>query len=468
MANAQNLYEDIRKVGEMLAEKWSNMPKDQLPCFEDYPESRIDFLEGIEDPWKRNLIAILCENYRKLTEDVTTTGQLATFPRYVYPLIRAVYANIITGELFSVQPLTGPTGLVFYWDIIYGSTKGNVTAGSKMYDALAGPMTNETDYISEKINSEVLANGDGSANRFTGNLSWIPVRAGSVIITDGTETFTDNGNGNLTGSAGGSGTIDYVTGAYDITFNEAPPSGATVVADYSYNMEQSDQVPEVEFLLTSSPVVAQPFRLRSRWSQDAEFDLKAVHGIVAETEIVGFLGNEIQKEIYNKMIRQARAIAPGGYVEWDHTPPLAVPEVLHRQTLALKVVHASNEIFRRTQRFGADWIVCGVDFAAYIEALPDGFFTRTPVAPGTAGVHKIGTLRSGQVVYKDPAYPSNEALLGHKGTSLLDAGIIQAVYIGLYTTDTIRLDDFRVRKGLANKSAIKVVNPRYYQKMRIV
>lgn len=455
--------------GLELAESWSNMPRESLAAFGygNYPEESIDFLEGITDDYKRSFLATLFENYRRLYENPTTTSNITTFPKYVFPLIRAVYANIITAEIFSVQPLPGPTGLIFYFDVIYGSTKGQINRGDKMYNALGGPQTDEQDYASEKISGEVVGTGAGAVGPFTGNLSYLPVRANSVQITDGTQVVTDDGAGNLQGDCAPGGTIDYNTGAFAFSFTGVVAPGDQVTADYSYDMENSDTTPEVEILITSSPVTTQRRRLKARWSTDAEQDLAAVHGIAAEAEIVGFLGNEIQKEKYNYMIRQARTVAPGGYTEWDSTTPLGVAEMDHRISLLPRVTAASNKIFTSTQRFGADWLVVGPNFATYVEALPAMYFTPEPIKTG-AGVHKIGTLSTGQVVYKDPTFPTNEAVAGHKGTSFLDAGLVEAVYIGLYSTDVIRLDDFRARVGLASRSAIKVVNARYYSKIRII
>jgi len=383
-------------------------------------------------------------------------------------LIKAIYANIVTGDLFSMQSMGGPTGLVWFVDFVYGSSKGGVSRGQKMYDALRGPQTGEQDYASEKISSESLGLGTGAVKNYTGNLSYLTVRAGSVQIGDGTQTVQDNGQGVLAGT--GTGTINYLTGEYDVTFTDNVADQAQVVADYEYNSESANMgansIPEVDIQLTSQSVTAQPYRLRAVWTQDAEQDLYNQFGIAAQSELIGFTGNEVQKEIYNKMIRQARTIAPGGYVSWDSNVPLAVPEVLHRQSMPLRFTAASNKIFERTQRWGANWLVCGPNAATYIEALPTEFFSRNTKIAG-AGVHKIGTLSTGQDVYKDPAYPTNEGVFGYKGNAIFEAGIIQAVYVGLYSTDVVKLDDFRSRVGLGSRLAIKVVNANLYQKFSI-
>ena len=88
-----------------------------------------------------------------------------------------------------------------------------------------------TDYARQYQNDD-LEDGDGVTVTFTGTLDYHPLIKGSLIIFDGTETFTDDGSGVLTGDAGGTGTITYSTGAYSVTFNAAPSSSVTVEAKY--------------------------------------------------------------------------------------------------------------------------------------------------------------------------------------------------------------------------------------------
>lgn len=95
--------------------------------------------------------------------------------------------------------------------------------------AFYGHKTGTTD-----VSSESIGTGDGSQKTFSGSLTNDCIKKGTLSITDGTETFTDNGNGVLTGDAGGTGTINYASGAYSVTFNTAPSNGASITADYTY------------------------------------------------------------------------------------------------------------------------------------------------------------------------------------------------------------------------------------------
>ena len=85
----------------------------------------------------------------------------------------------------------------------------------------------------EEIAAEVLDTGDGTATAMSGTLVKGPVEPGSVVVTDGVETFADDGLGRLTGDAGGSGTVNYATGAASATFNAAPGNGVSVTVDYA-------------------------------------------------------------------------------------------------------------------------------------------------------------------------------------------------------------------------------------------
>lgn len=79
---------------------------------------------------------------------------------------------------------------------------------------------------------EVIGAGDGATKAFTGTLASFPVEPGAAVITDGVETFADDGCGNLTGDAGGTGTINYKTGAFSATFNVNVVDETEVTADY--------------------------------------------------------------------------------------------------------------------------------------------------------------------------------------------------------------------------------------------
>src|SRR5271154_2926581 len=84
------------------------------------------FLEGIESKWDRQNTAVLLDNQRLINEQSTDTGDIAQFKRISIPLVRRIYPQLIANKIVSVQPLLGPTGLVYYLRFRYSSNKGSV------------------------------------------------------------------------------------------------------------------------------------------------------------------------------------------------------------------------------------------------------------------------------------------------------------------------------------------------------
>jgi len=456
----QQLMEAMYQKGQMLQEAWSNMPGRAVRGYENF--KRVNFLEGIEDEWKRHICAILMENQRKWyanMDETTRTTHVGSFEKYVFPLIRAIVNNLVAADLVSVQPLDSPSGMIFYFDVLYGSDKGDVKKGEKMYSAKRGPSSGYH-YSDELVENEFLQNGNGGAGAYTGTLAYGPsgLRAGTVEITDGTQVVTDDGKGGLQG--GGSGTVNYHTGAYSVTFSSVVGSGTAITGTYQFDLEGSSQVPQVDLSFTSCPVVARPNKLRARWSLEGAQDMKAYHGVQTDVEITAFMANMISKEINFKIVQHLRAVASAGSVAFDKTKPEGISLDDHYKTFLLKIIEAKNLIFDATKRTVTPWMIGGTGCANIVEYMPG--YKAFPAPKGSLGIYKAGQLSDGTVFYKDPDFPTNEFLMGHKGTGILDTGYVHAPYIGLYTTEPVTLDDFVTRRGMATRTAQKVVNSDYY------
>lgn len=450
--------------GEALAEtKW---------------KADVDGLEGVD----RTFTALMLENTQKylsgeagvgntqLNETIRATN-VGNFDRFAFPLVRAVYPNLIAQDLVSVQPMDGPVGMIFYFDILYGSTKGSAKAGTPVFSSLSGHPGTDT-YSTSTVDTEVVAtttgDWDSSGGDGTATLSWTPVIPGTVTITDGTRVAVDDGNGGFTGDVL-QGDINYSTGAIGAVtgfqFSGVVPSGSTVTASYEYDNEANSQVPEIDFQLTSSPVVAQVSKLRTRYSLEAAQNLRNLHGLSAETELVVALAQEIRFEIDRGIIKDVNAFAEAETVSWTLDPAASVSWTEHKLSFVDQLIRGSNNIFELTRRGSPNWVVMGLEVSTVVESLP-GFQPSDQMSTPT-GVIYAGTLNGRWRMYKDPYNIDGTAdqknfLIGYKGGTFLESGFVYAPYIPFYTTPTVVLDDFVARKGMATQYGKKKINGKFY------
>lgn len=422
-----------------------------------------ELLEGLPtDSTVRAQTAIMLENYRRYIDSLDETTKLVNigdFEKYAYPMVRAVFPNLAAHNLASVQPMMGPVSLVFYMKFLYGLTKGTAIAGT---DIIENPNQN---YASEDIDEENVGTGTGAATNFTGNLSFLPVKPGTVKFTGDvsgtTLEVTDDGNGNMIGDIGaGTNTINYVTGAFNFDFSSAIDSGDPVNAAYSYDLEGNDTIADIDMQLTSSPVIAKTRKLRTRWSLEAAQDLRNLHGLEAEVEQVAAVSNELKFEIDREMIGNMAAIANNSVTAFSKSPLTGISFTEHKLEFVDKLIEAQNEIFRATQRALGTWIIAGLGVTNLIESLPG--FVPSPRPKGTRAVYKAGVLNGQWDIWKDPNYSSNSYLMGYRGDAMWEVGFIFAPYILAFTTATIMLDDFVGRKGMASRYGKKAVDGNFY------
>lgn len=172
------------------------------------------------------------------------------------PVIAALLPSLVLNKIGVVQALDRRQGAVFYMDVKIGQNKGSLSVGDTLIGAKTGHATSEAarKYATPNVFGENIAvAGVPSAS---GTLNYKPLTAGTVIITDGVETFTDNGlNGLVSDLSGGStGTIDYTLGTYSVTFLSGS-AAATVTARYEYDYERAENgVPQLDINVRKSVV----------------------------------------------------------------------------------------------------------------------------------------------------------------------------------------------------------------------
>jgi len=406
--------------------------------------------------------AIILENTKKYMErmdESTKSVNIGSFQNFAFDMISAVMPSLIANQIVSVQPMQNRIGQIFFLEFLYGTTKGGITAGDKMFAANAAGNAN-IHYTDEVIDGEAV--GAAGSTNYTGNLSFIPVRAGTLVFTDGTQTVTDDGAGNLIGDIGaGANTINYTSGAFDVTFNAA--TGADVTVTYEFNFEENPSlIPEVNISLTSAPVTARMRKLRALYSLDAGYDLQQIFGKSADTELTTALSSEIRQEIDGDILTDLLNAASVSLTPFSLTPPdPSIPFRDHKFDFINTIIDGSNTIFDNTRRAEGNFIVAGTDVMRLLESLEGRYEKNGRLQPGP---HFAGTLDGSWRVFKNPFYPKKTFVLGYKGDLFLEAGYVYAPYMPLFTTPNIMLDDFVSRKGMATSYGKKIVNGDFFVK----
>ena len=250
-------------------------------------------------------------------------------------------------------------------------------------------------------------------------------------------------------------------------------SGADISVTYhTYDtLELEDQLNEVSFDLEGVTVAVTERKLRASWSPELAQDVAAFHNIDAEAELTALLSEQVAAEIDREILKDLRAAAAWtlrwDYNGWKRFSAGQAPYTQKdwNQTLITSVNQISAQIHKATLRGGANWIVVSSEVSAIFDDLE--YFHVSNASPEqdqyNMGIEKIGTLAGRYQVYRDPYFPANKVLIGHKGTSMLDTGYVYAPYVPLQLTPTMYNPfNFAPVKGIMTRYAKKVVNNRFY------
>jgi len=253
-------------------------------------------------------------------------------------------------------------------------------------------------------------------------------------------------------------------------FSTTSPIRFNVAFEIYNDLEGKSEMAEITLRFSSVTVNTITRKLRAHWTPELAQDLEAYHSIDAEAELTALLSEhvaaEIDREIIIDIANQAPFRARWNYAGLSDNVNFFGTQKDWNQTLITRVNELSAQIHKATLRGGANWIICSAEAGAIFDDL-EYFHVDTSASPESEkynlGVEKIGNLGSRYVVYKDPYLPSQLVILGHKGSTFLEAGYIYAPYIPLQLTQTITdPNDFTPRKGIMTRYAKKMVNNRFY------
>lgn len=450
-------------------------------------------LDGISDRYERATTAVLLENQKLLNEAMTDTGDISQFKRISIPLVRRIYPQLIANKIVSVQPLLGPTGLVYYLRFRYSSNKG----------AMRGADLNNGYPSDDATSLQQVASGDGNldiyySHQFVQNetsstdaggdttsvyapLEHTPVLAGTmtgtvydgstavqtfVVAENGTFTFTDLGSPAAKATGG---TLDVVTGEVTLTWN-SDPGANHIVCSYEYNMEANQDLPEVNLVIENEEIAAKTRKLKAVWSYEAMQDLRAQHNLDAEAELTAVLAQEINLEIDREVLSDLRNNA-GTIAVWDFNTALGDTIKEKYESLYVKVVEVSAVVHRKTLRGGCNWLVTSPEVASVFETATAGFAPApSETFTSSLGIQYVGTINNRWRLYKDPLFPQGSILMGYKGESYMDSGYFYMPYCPLTQTPTVLdPDSFTPRKGILTRYGKKLLRDgaKFYARMSI-
>jgi hypothetical protein len=428
---------------ESLQEKWA-------------PLLDYEGLDSFKDSHRRAVTAILLENQEKALREEreflyeaptnftststgsgtglsgTGTGALQGFDPVLISLIRRSMPNLIAYDLCGVQPMNGPTGLIFAMRSRYTNQSGDET----FYD-------------------EVDSAYSGQGSTFAQTEGW----------TNGTVGM------GTTAQGGSNPSILDATNANQQAYNV----GQGMRTDNAESLGESGgaQFNEMAFSIEKVTVTAKSRALKAEYSLELAQDLKAIHGLNAEAELANILSTEILAEINREVIRTIYKVAkPGAQVNTATAGTFDLDvdsngrwSVEKFKGLIFQIERDANAIAQQTRRGKGNTILCSADVASALAMA--GVLDYTPALNANLNVDDTGNTFAGVLqgkyrVYIDP-YSANVSanqfyVVGYKGSSPYDAGIFYCPYVPLQMVRAVGENTFQPKIGFKTRYGM-VANP---------
>ena len=396
---------------EHLVEKWS-------------PVLNEESAGTIQDRHRRNVTAAVLENQEKammsehsqssfLAETpANNTGNADNWDPVLISLVRRAMPNLMAYDVCGVQPMSGPTGLIFAMKSKYESTRGGATKGD------------------EALHQEAVTpySGDSSATQ-SGGPSGLDSAAAPIDtnrVTDGWGTGMPTADAEALGNTG-------------------------------------SEFAEMGFTIEKSTVTAVSRALKAEYTIELAQDLKAIHGLDAEAELANILSAEILAEINREVIRTINSQAKTGAQQANTT----VDGVFDLSTdadgrwavekfkgLLVQLDRECNVIAKETRRGKGNVVICSSDVATALTA--SGMLDYSPALSTSLQVDDTGNTFAGVLngrirVYIDPYAVADYVTVGYKGTNPYDAGVFYCPYVPLQMVRAVGENDFQPRIGFKTR-----------------
>ena len=391
----------------------------------------LDAGDDLQDRYKRSVTATVLENTEKaLAEErghshfqlneaapANATGSnIGNWDPILISLVRRAMPNLIAYDIAGVQPMTGPTGLIFAMKSKYSTQGGTEALFNEADTAFAGAASG-----SATASNDPFAGDSGDADTVA------DYAAGTGMATADAEALGSSGGG---------------------TFNE------------------------MAFSIEKATVTAKSRALKAEYSMELAQDLKAIHGLDAESELANILSAEILAEINREVVRTINLKAKLGSQQADITTGGTFDvnadsdgrwSVEKYKGLLVQMMREANVIAKETRRGKGNFILCSSDVAAALSA--SGMLDYTPALAGNAnltvddtGTTFAGTLAGGMKVYIDPYAAVDYVNIGYKGANPYDAGIFYCPYVPLTMVRAVGENTFQPKIGFKTRYGM-IANP---------
>lgn len=426
-------------------------------------------------PEKKSALVHALENTsrRVAYKESTNPGNIGQYKKYAVDLVTAVVPNLIGFDLVAVQPLDNKSGMINYFNYNYSNNKGQTKAGDTFNSSL-NMNPSDTYYTSGLVKDEVVAKKGNVPTEI--QLDWYPIKLNTFTIKSGNIIGISDEFGNIVFSDDNTTVAATVLPSGVLTFIGGSEAKMTedVVVNYRFDNESVMQngpraagftnVPSAELQIKSIPVNAETRTMRAYWAFDAEYELSKEYGQDLESLLSTQITAELAHEIDNELCLGLRDFANAAPIStWSKTPDVGVSRWEHYNGFGITIQENSSAIFQATQKYGANFAVCGTQ-AAVVFKSQNGFDAASNQT--VAGPHFIGTL-DGIKVFVNPAYDPNEYILGFKGNSNIEAGAFYCPYMPVASTDLIMSADFRGERGWATSYGTAYINDKLYVRGKI-
>ena len=463
-----------------------------------------------------NMAQLLDNQAKRLVEETktSTTSNTEGWSNIALPLVRRTFGKIYSQELMSVQPMSMPSGLVFYLDFQYGTAKPTNNSIYSSGDSIYGDTTSSAavtgavydfdhsysrNYISASavtcaMTSASLADVwyDETLSASLSDIKKVSI-AQSALTGVQTDTLrpirlTDT---NVVTQYPNYATKD-ATNLYFIVSGSDDTAITTVEylkkttqdarGDFEAGQTGVGAIPEVNLKITNKAIVADTRKVKAIWTQEATQDMYAYHGVDAEAELTSVMSDQVAREIDMEnlnMLTDAARVSDWWSVKTgdalNSSTGASVTDgtfygtsMEWYQTLIRKMTKMSNEIYKRTLRGEANFAVVGPTIATIIESLDRGFVKYDGEQKYSMGVQMVGTLQSKWTIYKNAYFRNDMILMGYAGGAFLDTGAAYCPYIPLMASQTVLdPDDFTPRKMFMTRAARVIIRTDYYGIIKI-